>query len=192
MAIRPVRTSRPVRLGVAVALGASLALGVATAPASAGTGTESASAAAVKRVKVYELVTKEGGFFYTANETEKHNAVTKHGWKVTQTPLYHVASGPFAGGKPLFRLRWKKKASYIVTASPTERDKLVNSGDFRYEGVLGYAPASAAAGGDVKVFRLTGNGRWRLAIEAHKDSILANEPGWKLDGSILYQFKHES
>lgn len=138
---------------------------------------------------MYELLTKDGGYFYTASESEKDNAITRHGWTITQTPLYYVSRVPFTGGKPLFRLRWSKKASYIVTASTTERDNLVDSGNFRYDGVLGYAPGSTDAGGDVRVFRLSSDGRWRLAVEAHKDSILVKEPSWKLNGSLLYQFR---
>ncbi|MEV0385400.1 hypothetical protein [Nonomuraea sp. NPDC050643] len=175
-----------VALGAALSLGAALALGTAT-QASATSGT-SATSVAAQRVKVYELVTKDGGFFYTASESEKQNAISKHGWSTTQTPLYYLSSAPFAGGKPLYRLRWSKKASYLVTASVAERDRLAGSGDFRYEGVLGYAPGSAGAGGEVKVFRLSNNNKWRLAIESHTEKILANEPGWKLDGPLLFQF----
>jgi hypothetical protein len=191
MAISFGRMLRPIGLGLAVTLSASLSLGVAATQATADTAVKSGSAAevAAQRVKVYELLTKDGGYFYTASESEKNNAVTKHGWKVTQTPLYYLSPAAFDGGKPLYRLRWSKKASYLVTASVAERDKLVSSGNFRYEGVLGYAPGSPEAGGDVKVFRLSNSGRWRLAVEAHKNSILVNEPGWELNGPLLYQFR---
>ncbi|MEV0589248.1 hypothetical protein [Nonomuraea sp. NPDC050310] len=40
----------------------------------------------------------------------------------------------------------------------------------------------------MKVFRPTGNGRWRPAIEAHTEKILANAPGWTPGGPILCQF----
>jgi hypothetical protein len=191
MAISLGRMLHPVSLGLAVALGASLSLGVAATQATADTSDKggSGTAAVAQRVKVYELLTKDRGYFYTASESEKQRAVTQNGWTVTQTPLYHLSPAPFEGGKPLYRLRYLKKASYIVTASAAERDDLVESGDFRNEGVLGYAPASPAAGGDVKVFRLSSDGRWRLAVEAHKDSILVKEPGWRLNGSLLFQFR---
>ncbi|MEV0197190.1 hypothetical protein [Nonomuraea sp. NPDC050691] len=179
--------TRPVGLGLAVALGATLSLGIAATQASA-TAAGSATGVAEQRVKVYELMTKDGGFFYTASETERQNAIAKHGWSMTQTPLSYISRTPFPGGRPLFRLRWEKKASYIVTGSIAEREKLVTSGDFRYEGILGYAPGSAAAGGEVKVFRLSNNNKWRLAIESHTQKILADEPGWKLDGPLLFQF----
>ncbi|WP_049565299.1 hypothetical protein [Nonomuraea sp. SBT364] len=188
------RMTRPLGLGLAVTLGTSLSLGVAATQASADTTVKSGSAttAAAQRVKVYELLTKDGGYFYTISESEKNNAVTKLGWTVTETPLYYLSAKPFNGGKPLYRLRWLKKASYIVTGSVVEREKLMSSGSFRYEGVLGYAPGSAEAGGDVKVFRLSSNGRWRLAVEAHKNRILVNEPGWELNGPLLFQFKQAS
>ncbi|MBF8194533.1 hypothetical protein ITP53_54555 [Nonomuraea sp. K274] len=178
MALSFGRMTRPVGVGLAMAVGATITLGAATP----------ASAAAGQRVKVQEMVTKDGGFFYTTNEAEKRDAITKHGWSTTQTPLYYVSKTPFAGGKPLFRLRWSKKASYLVTASAAERQKLVSSGAFTYEGVLGYAPATSRAGGDVKVFRLANNNKWRLAIESHTEKILAGEPGWRLDGPLLRQF----
>ncbi|MET7337948.1 hypothetical protein [Nonomuraea sp. NPDC005650] len=177
--------TRPVGLGLAVALGATLSFGVA---AQASAATASAQSVAEQRVKVYELVTKDGGFFYTSNEAEKQTAITKHGWSVTQTPLYYISRAPFAGGKPLFRLRWENKASYIVTGSVAERESLVSSGKFRYEGILGYAPAAASPGQTVKIFRLSNNNKWRLAIDSHTDKILANEPGWKLDGPLFNQF----
>ncbi|GAA2682411.1 hypothetical protein GCM10010412_067660 [Nonomuraea recticatena] len=192
MALTFGRIARPVRIGLTVALGAALSLGAA-APASAdpvAAPVKESTSIADHRVKVYELLTKDGGFFYTASETEKDRAVTAHGWSVTKTPMYYLSSAPFQGGKPLYRLRWTHKASYIITGSDSEREKLVASGSFRYEGVLGYAP-SATSGKVVKIFRLTNNGRWRLAIEAHTEKILANEPGWKLDGPLLYQFTQD-
>jgi len=177
------RMTRSAGLALAVALGATLSTGVAPAQAApAGT------TVAAQHVKVYELVTKDGGFFYTSSASERKTAITKHGWSATKTPLYYISRSPFPGGKPLYRLRWNKKASYLVTASVAERERLVTSGKFRYDGILGYAPGSARAGGDVKVYRLSNNGRWRLAIASHTKKILANEPGWKLDGPLLYQF----
>ncbi len=186
MAISFGRMTRPVGLGLAVALGATLSFGTAT-QASATTAS-SAQSVAEQRVKVYELVTKDGGFFYTSNEAEKESAITKHGWSLTQTPLYYISRAPFAGGKPLFRLRWENKASYIVTGSVAERESLVSSGKFRYEGILGYAPAAASPGETVKIFRLSNNNKWRLAIDSHTQKILANEPGWNLDGQLFNQF----
>ncbi|WP_433434847.1 hypothetical protein [Nonomuraea sp. CA-141351] len=178
-------------LWLAVAMAAALSAGVSAAPTYASTaGTETASTA-VHRVKVYELVTKDGGFFYTANEAEKQTALS-YGWRITQTPMYYIANAPFPGGKPLYRLRWLKKASYIVSTTEAERDRLVASGQFRYDGNLGYAPANREAGGDVHVWRLSQMNKWRLAIEAHKDKILANEPGWRFDGPAFYQFTSPS
>ncbi|WP_143043602.1 hypothetical protein [Nonomuraea jiangxiensis] len=189
MALSFGRLARPVGVGLAVALSATLSLGVATQASAATAETAGISIAQQQqRVRLYELTTRDGGFFYTANEAEKNNAVTKFGWKTTQTPLYYISKAPFAGGKPLYRLRWNLKESYLVTASVAERVKLVASGDFKYEGIMGYAPATPGAGGDVKMYRLSNNNKWRLAIEDHMKSIVANEPGWKLDGPILFEF----
>lgn len=184
---------RSIKAGLAIALSAAVSMGLSAtvAPqASATTVTKAHSVPgpkAVEKAKLYELVTPHG-IFYTANEAEKDNAIAKYGFKPTQTPLFYLAKSRFRGGKPLYRLRLKDKPSYLVTPSPTERDKLVGSGKFLYEGILGFAPTKPVTGNEVQVFRLSNNGRWRLAIAEHKDSILANEPGWRLDGPVFYQF----
>ncbi|TDD07535.1 hypothetical protein [Nonomuraea diastatica] len=174
-------------LGLVLAVSATLSAGTAVQASASAAGSKSASSATAPRVKVYEFVTKEGGFFYTASEREKQTAL-QYGWRITKTPMYYIASTPFAGSKPLYRLRWQKKNSYIISTTEAERDRLIATGNYHYDGKLGYAPASQAAGGDVRVWRLSSNSRWRLAIEEHKNSILAKEPGWKLDGWVFYQF----
>ncbi|MEO3790854.1 hypothetical protein ABGB14_11600 [Nonomuraea sp. B10E15] len=175
-------------LGLVLAVSATLSAGTAVQASASTAGSESTSSTAAPRVKVYEFVTKTGGFFYTANEREKRTAL-QYGWRLTKTPMYYIASTPFAGSKPLYRLRWKKTTSYIVSTTETERDRLVATGNYHYDGTLGYAPANRKAGGEVKVWRLSSNSRWRLAIDEHKESILAKEPGWELDGWVFYQFK---
>lgn len=40
----------------------------------------------------------------------------------------------------------------------------------------------------MRIWRLSNMNKWRLAIEAHKDKILVNEPGWNLDGRVFFQF----
>ncbi|HEX4815584.1 MAG TPA: hypothetical protein VFV66_22805 [Nonomuraea sp.] len=182
------RSRRGAALGLALALTAALSAGTAVQASASTSGAGStASASTAVRVKLYEFVTKDGGFFYTANEAEKQRALS-YGWKITQTPMHYLASAPFPGSKPLYRLRWLKKASYIISTTTSERDRLVASGQFRYEGRLGHAPASSAAGGDVRIWRLSALNKWRLATTAHKDHILANEPGWRLDGPVFFQF----
>lgn len=181
------RLRRKAVLGLAVAMTAALSAGVSATQAYASTTDADTASAAVHRVKVYEFVTKDGGYFYTANEAEKRTALS-YGWRITQTPMYYIANAPFPGGKPLYRLRWLKKASYIISTTEAERDRLVASGQYRYEGRLGYAPATRAAGGDVQIWRLSHLNKWRLAIDAHKDKILVNEPAWHLDGRVFYQF----
>ncbi|MFG1947373.1 hypothetical protein [Nonomuraea sp. NPDC048826] len=179
------RSRRSAVLGLVLAVSAALSTGTAV---QAWASTPSAPA---PRVKVQEFVTKDGGFFYTANEQEKQTAL-RYGWRTTKTPLYYLSGTPFTGGKPLYRLRWKKKTSYIVSTTVAERDRLIATGDFRYDGILGYAPESRAAGGDVRAWRLSSNGRWRLAIDEHKERIVADEPGWKVDGWVFYQFTSPS
>ncbi|WP_328855799.1 hypothetical protein OHB01_20050 [Microbispora hainanensis] len=184
--------------GLALALATSAAAGVASpasaAPSSAASSaassvTAASSSTAIHKVRLYELTTKGGeGFFYTADRQELEQAVSKHGMQVTQTPLYYISRTAFPGGKPMWRLRYTAKSSYLVTTSPQERDQLVGSGKFVNDGILGYAAGDGCAAGTTRVWRLSNNNKWRLAVESHMVSIVNNEPGWKLDGLALNHF----
>lgn len=181
---------RTATFGLALALAASASAAVAV-PASAApsSATAAASSTSIQKVRLYELTTKgDQGFFYTADQAEMEQAVAKHGMRVTQTPLYSISRTAFPGGKPMWRLRYTVKSSYLVTVSPQERDQLVGSGKFVNDGILGYAAEDGCAAGTTKVWRLSDNGKWRLAVESHMISIVNNEPGWKLDGRAFNHF----
>lgn len=185
---------RTATFGLALALAASAAAGVAVpasaaSSAAASSATAASSSTAVHKVRLYELTTKGGeGFFYTADQEEMEQAVAKHGMRVTQTPLYYISRTAFPGGKPMWRLRYTAKSSYLVTTSPQERDQLVGSGKFVNDGILGYAAQDGCAAGTTRVWRLSNNNKWRLAVESHMVGIVNNEPGWKLDGRALNHF----
>ncbi|MEO3873715.1 hypothetical protein ABGB18_33305 [Nonomuraea sp. B12E4] len=141
--------------------------------------------AGIPTQQLVEFTTPQGGMFYSAKPAEQRWAVTNNKFKRTTTPLGQVATKPFAGGTPMYRLRDGKISSYILTTSPGERDKLTSTG-FINEGVVGYVGKSGVA--DKQIFRLhlDGQPRWRIAITSHKDKILAGEPGWSLDGPVGY------
>lgn len=172
--------------GVVAALAAGAALTAPAAAASAGTaGTSGAAGDTVQKVRLYELVTPGNkGFFYTASASEKEAAISKHGFKPTQTPLPSVSKTAFPGSAPLYRLRYKAAASYIVSHE-SEARKLAASGKFVLEGVIGHIGQRRSGGSDVGLWRLAHQGRWRLAVTGHKDKILADEtPAWQLDGKV--------
>ncbi|MEU7864270.1 hypothetical protein [Nonomuraea sp. NPDC049141] len=184
------RVSRVVGLGLAMALAVSMSSSVtAQALAEPLPTAKPVANVTVEKVKLYALVTTNNkGVFYTASESEKQRAIQTHGFSPTDTQLGYISGRPFPGGKPMWRLKYKLYASYLVTGSPSERDSLVNSGKFVNEGILGYAAASPIAG-TTKIYRLSKkNYGWRLATEAHKDNILAANEGWHVDGPIYYHF----
>ena len=141
------------------------------------------------RVKLWELTTGDnGGYFYTASESEKTSAVTKFGFKVTGVDLGFLAPAQAAGTAPLFRLRSTKSSSYLVTMSTDERDRLVGTGGFVAEGVLGYAPTSTCGGAAQTIWRVTNNGVWRLVWTSTMIDIV-NSVGWRLDGPTLHSWQ---
>jgi hypothetical protein len=162
--------------GVVVALAASTAVAAPAATA--------ASKAEVQEVRLYELTTGQG-FFYTASASEEASAVSKHGFKPTQTPLPSVSRTSFPGAVTLYRLRMNGRASYIVSLGAEAR-QLAASGKFTLEGVLGYLDTTKSAnGGEVGLWRLTYDNNWRLAITSHMHKIVNDEqPRWRIDGQL--------
>ncbi|TDB97244.1 hypothetical protein E1267_40080 [Nonomuraea longispora] len=171
-------TTRFLAIAALSAMAASVAVG---APASAD------PAPTARTSPLIELVTpKSKGFFYTANPAEARRAVQKHGFKRTPTPLGRVAAKPFSGGTALYRLRSTSAMSYILTADPAGLKKLIASGKFVNEGILGYVGKTGDPAKRIWRLHYDNQPKWRIAITAHKDSILRNEPGWSLDGPSGY------
>ncbi|WP_460338070.1 hypothetical protein [Actinoallomurus acanthiterrae] len=143
-------------------------------------------AAAHGRLKLYEFRTTGGkGYFYTANPTEAVNAVKKYKFTQIKHNLGYVYRKPFKGSVTLYRLRFTPFSSYIVTISTKERDKLVRSGRFVYEGVLGYASKSPAK--KVLLWRVARNNQWRVVTKAESKALVRK--GWHSDGPVGYVWK---
>jgi Repeat of unknown function (DUF5648) len=98
-------------------------------------------------VPLLELRTAGGGWFWTLSQAEAARAVTQYGMTLQSTRLGYLRRQPFSGSQPVYRLRVATRSAYLLTASPSERDSLVASGNFVYEGVAGYAWASQAPSG---------------------------------------------
>ena len=139
-----------------------------------------------QRVKLWELTTSSaGGYFYTASESEKNAAVAKFGFTVTGADLGYLGASQTAGTAPLYRLRsTNRNPSYLIAASTEERDRLVASGAFILEGVLGYASTSTCGGAAETLWRVTNNGVWRLVWTPAMIGIV-NSDGWRLDGPAM-------
>ncbi|MEW9552586.1 hypothetical protein [Nonomuraea sp. NPDC050783] len=58
------------------------------------------------------------------------------------------------------------------------------SGRFVREGIVGYVATSGAPAARVHRLHLNNRSNRRVALTAHKDSILRDEPGWTLDGPL--------
>lgn len=71
---------------------------------------------------------------------------------------------PFLGSQPLYRLARNGTTGWLVTASPVERDALVTSGQFRYEGVLGHAAATQQPS-TAMLWRFSNGPEWRIAFD---------------------------
>jgi hypothetical protein len=144
-----------------------------------------------QRVKLWELTTGDaGGYFYTASENEKNSAVEKFKFKVTGANLGYLAPSQVAGTAPLFRLRNTKTKypSYLVAGGTDERDRLVASGDFVLEGVLGYASTSTCGGAAETLWRVTKNNVWRIVWTPTMIDIV-NTPEWRLDGPSMQSWR---
>jgi hypothetical protein len=161
-------------VGLALAAGTATTVPAATAD----------SRAAVRKVRLFELTTAgDQGFFYTASASEKAQAISRFGFKPTQTPMPSISATRFPGGVPLYRLKQNGHASYIVSLAPEAR-KLSADG-FTNEGVLGYVGGKGRAGADTGLWRLSYQGKWRLAVTSHMRKILSDEqPAWHLDGQV--------
>ena len=76
----------------------------------------------------------------------------------------YLRSRPFADSIALYRLN-AKDGPWLVTASASERDSLVASGRFEYEGVLGYSHRTAQPG-TARLWRYSKPGEWRVAFDS--------------------------
>jgi len=136
-------------------------------------------------VPLIELRTGNGALFWTLSNREAENAVANHGMTEQHTRLGYLRRQSFDGSQPIFRLRYPAGAAYLLTASAEERDALVASGDWVYEGVIGYAWAKQAEGTEV-LWRMSRNGAWSVVPDERRAEYEA--AGWRLDGPLGYVY----
>ncbi|MFC4907954.1 hypothetical protein [Actinomadura gamaensis] len=166
---------------VAVAATATIGgAGLVAAPANA----SEITSAKASFGRLTEFRTPTGGLFYTASAKEAKLAVAKYKFRPTGAKLGYLSAKPFRGGLPLYRLRTNgKSANYLITMSAKERNKLVASHRFRYEGVLGYSSTKSATTRTL-LLRVTNGKVWKLALKSQYPWL--KKHGYKLDGPLGY------
>jgi hypothetical protein len=156
-------------------------------PAGAST-TQTAAAASppADPLPLLEMTTGAGVHFYTLSRSEADAAVTRYGFRLWPTRTGYLRQASFDGSQPLYRLAKIGSAGWLVTASIGERDQLVASGRFRYEGVLGHAAARAQPA-TALLSRFSNGNEWRLALEApYGDPAGLLAAGYRRDGPLGY------
>ncbi|GAA2624686.1 hypothetical protein SMC26_18350 [Actinomadura fulvescens] len=151
---------------------------------SAGRADAAAVAAATSgRAKIYEFVTRsKQGYFYTTNRKEAERAKNKYKFIPTNRNLGYVSTKRFKGALTMYRLRYKARSAYLVTLSAKERDQLVRSKRFVYEGVLGYTAKTKGAG-KFRLWRVSKTS-WRAVNTVQAKALM--KQGWKLNGPLGY------
>ncbi len=141
-------------------------------------------------VPLLELTNPQGIHFYTLSRTEADTAVAGHGFRLHPSRVGYARQAGFPGSHPLFRLAKVNGPGWLVTPSVQERDHLTASGQFRYEGVLGYVAASPAPG-TAMLSRFSNGVEWRLALEApHGNANELTAAGYFRDGPVGYVHPH--
>lgn len=142
-----------------------------------------AAAEANDPVPLLELVAPSGtGRLYTLSRSEAARAVSEYGMRLQPARTGYLRSRSFADSVALYRLN-AKDGPWLVTASATERDRLVSSGRFEYEGVLGYSHR-AAQPGTARLWRYSKPGEWRVAFDSSGPELV--RAGYHVDGSLGY------
>jgi hypothetical protein len=136
-------------------------------------------------VPLLELRTGGGGWFWTLSEAEASSAVGSYGMTLQPTKLGYLRRQAFTGSQPVFRLRSTTVQTYLLTASASERDSLTGSGQFSYEGVVGYAFAAQQPGTAV-LWRMSNGSGWRVVPDAQRATFTAN--GYRTDGPLGYVY----
>jgi Putative metal-binding motif len=130
-----------------------------------------------------ELVSADGtGRLYTLSRGEAANAVSNHGLQLQPPSVGYLRALPFADALELYRLK-ERGGPWLVTASPSERDSLVSSGRFIYEGVIGYS-FRAPQPGTAELWRYSKAGEWRVAFDSSGPQLV--RAGYRVDGSLGY------
>jgi len=126
---------------------------------------------------------RKAGWFYTADPPELHAAITKYHFTIYPTKLGYLDGNRFTGSQPLYRMKLKSRQDYLVTASRSERTKLLASHRWIYEGVLGYVWAKRAKGTTL-MLRVDNGRHWRVIV--HRDLARFQKAGYHIDGPLGY------
>lgn len=122
------------------------------------------------------------GWFWTLSTAEAA-AAERLGMTRRATKLGSLRRQPFEGSQPLYRLRLKARSAYLLTASTSERDTLVRSGDWELEGTMGHLWAEPGPG-LTALWRMSNGREWRLVPDAQRDDF--TDRGYRTDGRLGY------
>ena len=188
----------------------------ASSPSTAATGAAAAAAngkvAKVEYAKLYKLRAPHGNFWAT-REAERKSAIEDHGFTPLPTKLGSLLRFAPAEGFAVTRLRvcppdrdppctGEGASNYLLTFSKLtppgedeppredERSKLVRSGKFVDEGVIGYCYKTQEAGTKL-VWRVTNGHEWDVLHSDDAFQLLAKNdedpgPDWAVDGPACY------
>jgi Repeat of unknown function (DUF5648) len=166
-------------------------VGTTVQASASGTATagEASTTATTWRVRMHELATPgKRGWFYTVNPAEYWRA-RRAGFTPANQYLGHIANRRVAGTLPLYRLRVKTRSSYLLTLSAAERNRLVASGRYVYEGVLGYTSTTGGTG-KFRIYRVSKAGLgWRV-VQTRMAVALIRQ-GWHRDGTLGYVWTYK-
>jgi Repeat of unknown function (DUF5648) len=152
------------------------------------TSTATDAAALPAPLPLLHLVNRAGVSLYTLSQSEAATAETRHQFKIQSKPVGYMRARNFPGSQPVYRLTKVGGGGWVLTPSSVERNRLVSSGKFKNEGVVGYAAARRAPG-TVLLSRYRGPKDWRVVLAApygNPQAMLAT--GYKLDGPVGYVY----
>jgi hypothetical protein len=139
-------------------------------------------------VPLLRLLNGAGVSLYTTSRDEATAAVAQHGFTLQPNRLGYMHQSPRNGTKAIFRLARIGASGWLLTPSASERDSLTRSGQFRYEGIVGYVATEPAAG-TVLLSRYSGRNGWRVELDdPHGNPQALLNAGFKLDGPLGYVF----
>jgi hypothetical protein len=155
---------------------------LAPSPASAVQASRAASAmsqdANDQPLPLLELKTSTGMYFYTLDRQEADAAIADYGMKLAPTRTGYLRPDAFAGSQPVYRLGLIGQGKWLLTASASERDGLVATGSWHYDGIVGYA-ASTQQPNTQALYRYHSASDWRVGFRSPGS-------GWTLDGPLGY------
>lgn len=125
-----------------------------------------------------ELTTSTGMYFYTLDRQEADAAIADYGMKLAPARTGYLRPDASAGSQPVYRLGLIGQGKWLLTASASERDGLVATGSWHYDGIVGYA-ASTRQPNTQQLYRYHSASDWRVGFQSPGS-------GWTLDGPLGY------